>query len=802
MYIEHPRIRERTLEARAYQMNIGKVCLASSTLVVLPTGMGKTVIALTTVAERVGDGKVLFVAPTKPLVEQHHRFLTDHLILDGVEKFTGETSPSKRAAIWRDAHVVVATPQVIENDLANNRMTLEDVSLVVFDEAHRAVGNYAYVFIAQSYRTAKPGGLVLGMTASPGNNMDSILNVCRNLGIVWIEARTENDPDVLPYVHRIRIDWVRVKVPEAMKKVVAELNVIFEEQVKKLHGWGLLPKGRRPSVRILLSVNDTIRHRMAQGRSHSLYQAATVQAIAIKVNHAMDLAETQGMEALRSYMTKLEEEAAGRKGSKATRTLVRHPSFAAAKALLSVEMEHPKMEALAKTVNRQLAEKPDSRIIVFTHYRDTAENVTAMLNADASICAVRFVGQASHGDDRGLSQRRQVEILDKFKAGEYNVLVATSVAEEGLDIPSTELVVFYEPVPSEIRTIQRRGRTGRRKVGRVVILISGGTRDEAYYWSSNRKERNMRAEIDRIRKMLRDGTIDDTSKVGTAIAPPAEDPRDAGDDDDLDESGADEGRDPALERAGMATPIDILGRMGNEMPTDGEAGEDEGGTECGEEQVTLDRYAVDLRIIADMREFRSPVTREVSRHGILVEGKMLEAGDYIVSTRVAVERKTAEDLAASIIDGRLFQQVKDLASAYPTPVIIVEGPVFSTRVPENVLLGALASMLIDFRIPVLNTATPEETARLLIAMARREAKAGRGSSVRPGRVSRDPEDMRQYVVEGLPNVSGVLAKRLLDHFGSVRAVMNASEEELQAVQGIGKVKAKAIIDTVDGEWRG
>jgi Fanconi anemia group M protein len=96
-----------------------------------------------------------------------------------------------------------------------------------------------------------------------------------------------------------------------------------------------------------------------------------------------------------------------------------------------------------------------------------------------------------------------VEIIEKFSKGEFNVLVATSVAEEGLDIPSTDLVVFYEPVPSEIRTIQRRGRTGRRRPGRVVVLVTKDTRDEIYYYSARRKEKRMHQELERLRRELK-----------------------------------------------------------------------------------------------------------------------------------------------------------------------------------------------------------------------------------------------------------------------------------------------------------
>src|SRR5437016_265200 len=147
--------------------------------------------------------------------------------------------------------------------------------------------------------------------------------------------------------------------------------------------------------------------------------------------------------------------------------------------------------------------KPESKVIVFAHYRETADRVTQELARIPGLRPVRFVGQASHGKDIGLSQKEQVEILEKFKAVEVNVIVATSIGEEGLDIPQVDLVVFYEPVPSEIRTIQRRGRTGRSAAGRVIMLVTKDTRDEAYLYSARRKERKMHVELDRLRKELK-----------------------------------------------------------------------------------------------------------------------------------------------------------------------------------------------------------------------------------------------------------------------------------------------------------
>ena len=132
-------------------------------------------------------------------------------------------------------------------------------------------------------------------------------------------------------------------------------------------------------------------------------------------------------------------------------------------------------------------ERPDT-VFSLHHF---VSNLVEKLNKIQGAHPVRFVGQGSREGDKGMTQKQQKEILDQFRNGEYNILVATSVGEEGLDIPSTDAVIFYEPVSSAIRLIQRRGRTGRNRPGEVFIFVTLGSRDEAALWSSRGKEQQM-----------------------------------------------------------------------------------------------------------------------------------------------------------------------------------------------------------------------------------------------------------------------------------------------------------------------
>ena len=768
MYIEHQMIEPESLEERHYQISIADSANKRSTLVVLPTGMGKTIIAALVVAEtlRTKRGKILFMAPTKPLVEQHTRFIKKYLISEPPVLFTGEVPPAKRKQMWEESQIIVATPQVISNDLVSGQIDLKEVSLIVFDEAHRAVGDYAYVFIGEKYRRIKSGH-VLGMTASPGNDPDKILEVCENLGIEGVEIRHEYDPDVVRYVHDIYIRWVEIEVPKDMAKVIQHLNKAQEEQANALRRAGYLKKGRYVSMKDMLQAQRVIQGQLRTGsKSQSTFTAATTIAIAMKLNHALELAETQGIAALQAYFDRLVKEATSKGATRAAKQTIKLPkvqmAMKEANKLEATKVESPKLAKVKKLVVAQLNQKPDSRIIVFTHYRDTSDMVCDALSDITIIRPVRFVGQATKGKDKGMSQKKQVEIIDKFQGGEFNVLVATSVAEEGLDIPSTDLVVFYEPVPSEIRTIQRRGRTGRHRTGKVVILISKGTRDEAYYWSSKHKEARMHKELEKLRKELQKEIV-----VG---GPTAHD----------------------FESASIRGKSQKAKEVKEDEPKDQKTLTDFGPKEEGPRP----------RLIADTREFKSQVVRHLSKKDVIVESKQLDVGDYLVSERVGVERKEVDDFLSSMMDGRLFSQVKALKRAYQSPLIIIEGgSLFDRRrISPDAIRGALASITTDFGVPLMFTADDMETAEFLLALVKREMAEGRKPGIRGEKGTMNDQERQQFIIEGLPNISGVIAQRLLSHFGSVRGVLEASEKELMKVQGVGKVIAKGIRETLDAPY--
>lgn len=754
MQVKREFIKPDTVERREYQINIANSAAKNNTLVVLPTGLGKTIVALILIAEELKkeNNKILFLAPTKPLVIQHVQFLREFLTInsESIIIFTGEISPAKRREMWNNAKIIVSTPQVIENDLLSKRLNLKDVSFIVFDECHHAVGEYAYVFVSEMYQKQRDDRLALGMTASPGNDVSKILEVCKNLDITNIEIRTKYDPDVRPYVHDLKIIWKEIPLPQDFAHTIQLLRKALSERLKNLKNVGVIESSsvllinRTKLLEAQKRIQGEIRSRAKPPKT--LFRAASTQSEAMKIHYALELLQTQGVNALKNYFQRMGKEAVSKDSSKASRTIMSDNNILEAVAYAkSLDIEHPKVQEIVKIVEKQLETKPNSRIIVFTHYRDTSSYFSQLLENVKKARPSRFIGQAAKEGDKGLTQKEQSKVIQKFKEGEYNVLIATSVAEEGLDIPSTDLVIFYEPIPSEIRTIQRRGRTGRKMPGKVIILITKGTPDEGYYWAAKRKEKRMRSELELIRSKL-------SKKIEDA---------------------------------------ETLYRREVEGITD---------------QKTLMDYGKkekQVKIVVDHREYRSNVVRNLAVKETFVEPQQLDVGDYVLSSRIGVERKNVDDFLASLIEGKLFKQMAQLRDAYSRPVLILEGENLLTKrnISHNAIFGSLASISVDFGIPVLMTKDSSETADLLKVIAQREQREDKKAViVRGEKTQMSLRERQQFIIEGLPNVSAVIAKRLLGHFGSIKDIANATEEELLEVKGVGKNIASDIIKLLNANY--
>ncbi len=495
-YFDHPLIKDGKLEKRLYQETIFHTTVENNSLVVLPTGTGKTISAVLLAAHRLNKrgGKVLFLAPTRPLVEQHKRFFNEFLEIAGgdMKVLTGKVRPEKREKEYERGMCFFATPQVVQNDIIAGRMDLNDFSLMIFDECHRTTGDYPYSFIAEMYMKKAKNPRILGLTASPGGSKGDIKRVIDNLYIDEVEIRTEKDSDVKGYIEKVDKKWRKVELPDEFEEVKKLLEEAYKERINKLKDWDYAPKGD-VYRKELLKLQGRLRKKISKGEDDKLmYAALSKSAEAMKIEHGLMLLETQGSSSLYQYFKRLRKEAREGK-TKAAKSVMKDGKIATAfrktSSLLEKGIEHPKLDVLTEIVEDQVKEKKDSKILVFSHYRDQVDKIVKTLEDVEGCKPGAFIGQAG---DEGMSQTEQVERLEKLEEGEYNTIVATSVGEEGLDIPSVDLVVFYEPVASEIRSIQRRGRTGRQMEGKVIVLMAKDTRDEAYYWKSKHRERRMK----------------------------------------------------------------------------------------------------------------------------------------------------------------------------------------------------------------------------------------------------------------------------------------------------------------------
>lgn len=491
---------------REYQKRIFETCVKKNCLVVLPTGLGKTLIALMLAIKRMEDfpgEKVVFLAPTKPLAEQHLVSFKKHLpeLFADMQLFTGMIKANKRKEIWKTADIIFSTPQCIANDLKKNLYNLEEVCLLIEDEAHKCLKNYDYNYIAQEYQKQAKHPRLLGLTASPGSESQKIKEICKNLSIEEVEIRTKESNDVKAYVQELEFKKIIVNFPPAFEEMKQILLDIFTSYINEL-------KKRRvlfgpSSKKALIELQKKLMGNIARGnKNFNILLSASACAQAIKIQHALELLETQTMKSFNKYLKTLFNQAST-KQSKGVVKLVGKPEFnfvfMRSNELLAKDIEHPKLAKLVELVNKEKLQNKKIKIIVFTQFRETATIICKKLNELSGIKAKVFVGQAKK-NGTGLSQKEQKQIINEFSEGKINILCATCIAEEGLDIPEVNVVIFYEPVPSAIRAIQRSGRTARLMKGKLIMLITKKTRDEAFYYVSKSKEKKMHSIINSMKE--------------------------------------------------------------------------------------------------------------------------------------------------------------------------------------------------------------------------------------------------------------------------------------------------------------
>ena len=796
--VDRPLLVDGSVQRRRYQIRLADAAAADHTLVCLPTGLGKTAVSLLVTAERLHEagGKSLFLAPTKPLVQQHADFYREALSIpdDEIVVFTGDVRPDDRAALWGDARVAIATPQVVENDLVGNRISLSDVTHCTFDECHRATGDYAYVYIAKRYHADAADPLATGMSASPGGDTEEIETVCENLGLVNVEVMTEEDADVDEYTHDTDVQWEQVTLPDEVLAVRDALNEVISDRLEKLKQLGVTNKTSPDlSQRDLNEMRGQLKRMMDNDQSEG-YEGMSTHAEVMKLRRATELVETQSVESVRRYFERQREAARSSGASKASQRMVADPKVREAmRKAEAFDGLHPKFSQARILLAETLGIDGGERAILFTESRDTAEALVEFLSASFDVR--KFVGQGDKEGSDGMSQTQQQETLDEFKAGAFEVLVSTSVAEEGLDVPEVDLVCFYEPVPTAIRSIQRKGRTGRQAEGKVVVLMAEDTRDEAFFWISRRREKKMASQLAELKAATDDieGSVGGDGQAGLDAF--------GGGDDGADGESATggDGRGADTSDAGLT---DFAAAAGADEADGGEVESDE----TADGVVATAGVDEGVEVVVDQRELDSAIAKDLStRDGLVTRLETLAVGDYVLSDRVAVERKSAADFVDSMLDAdrSMFEQVGELSRAYARPVMVVEGTaLYGQRdIDPNAIRGALASLAVDFDVSVLRTEDEGDTTELLATIARREQETrDREVSVHGEKTTRTRAEQQEYVVSSIADIGPVTARTLLEHFGTVEAVMTAPEDDLLAVDGVGPVTAERIREVVGSEY--
>jgi ERCC4-related helicase len=457
---------------RKYQQEIASnVLKKGNTLVVLPTGLGKTLIAFLVMEKALKIGATLFLAPTKPLVNQHLKEIKDTFKEYNAIALTGEIKKKDRKKLWEEADIIVATPQTVEKDL--NSIDKDRFSLVVLDEVHRTSGKYAYSPIAIEF---KPHALLLGLTASPGSKKEKINEIKDKLAITNVEIRDYEDEDVKPYVKEIDFEWVNVLEDREHREIKKQLNELLEWYKSNIRRYGFKTVPLKSRKGMIFS-----RDLILKSPNPTKYQALKYLSASINLDYAIEMLETQSMGCFLNYIQNMNT-----KETKGTQILLKDGRLEKIVEYVKKNpCRHPKTQKLIDIINKN----KEGKYIVFSQYTAQIEYLDTVLSLEGFKCK-KFIGQR-----KGNTRKQQMEIIKEFRNDEFNVLIASSIGEEGLDIPSVDYVIFYEPIPSEIRSIQRRGRAGRHKKGFVKILITKGTRDETYLFASKNKEKKMKKTV-------------------------------------------------------------------------------------------------------------------------------------------------------------------------------------------------------------------------------------------------------------------------------------------------------------------
>ncbi|KAI9698381.1 MAG: 3'-5' DNA helicase [Candelina mexicana] len=524
----HHELDEETLRTWVYPTNLGTIRdyqysivqrgLYHNLLVALPTGLGKTFIAATIMLNWFRwtvSSQIVFVAPTKPLVSQQVQacFGIAGIPRSQTTLLTGATPPGVRAEEWLNKRVFFMTPQTLINDLKTGCCDPKKIVLVVVDEAHRATGGYAYVEVVNFIQRFNTSFRVLALTATPGATVEAVQQVIDGLNISRVEIRTEESIDIRQYVHTRKTETILFDYSEEMVMLMDLFSQSMQPILDKLNQQNAY-WAKDPMTLTAFGLTEA-RQKWSNspaGRNANFSLKGLVNTIftaLASLAHAIELLKYHGIGPFYHNLLRFRNETqSGEKGSKYRKQVIESPHFQ--KMMTRVQswindanfVGHPKLDYLQNVVINHFldagegrgaargAPPSNTRIMIFAHYRDSAEEVVRVLKRNEPMIRPHvFVGQASAKGSEGMDQKKQQDIIEKFKQGIYNTIVATSIGEEGLDIGEVDLIICYDSSASPIRMLQRMGRTGRKRAGNIVLLLMRGKEESSFIRAKDNYEK-------------------------------------------------------------------------------------------------------------------------------------------------------------------------------------------------------------------------------------------------------------------------------------------------------------------------
>ncbi|OHT06127.1 Type III restriction enzyme, res subunit family protein [Tritrichomonas foetus] len=468
---------------RNYQYDISEMCFRYNTLVCLPTASGKTLIAAVVMMNFFRwypKGKIIFMAPTRTLVNQQIEACSNftNISKDKVIIMTGTNIYGKaREQMWKEKTVFFCTPQVVQNDLHNGRLDASKIVLLIVDEAHHASGKYAYSVVVRSIAARNSQFRVVGLSATPGSDMRAIQGVIFNLMISKVVYLDDNDPEIAKYQQKTDVEIIVVPLGADESTLEELLGQCIRQIAQPLQLKGHL----RTSDPKLLNRGvfyEMKNFQQSPIKSKEFYNCMNLFSILLSLVNMKEKITKYGAQMLNQALKDFEKKG---KQTLEKKKLIDSSPFQTLLRLAekSKNTSHPKLAQLGVILEDFLNKNVHSKVIVFTQYRASAVSIEEHLKKIPVVKCSIFIGHNDTRQNEGLDESTQIEIISLFRKGNINCIIATSVGEEGLDIGEVDLIVCYDTSSSPLKTVQRMGRTGRKKNGKVIFLMAEGYEEKS-----------------------------------------------------------------------------------------------------------------------------------------------------------------------------------------------------------------------------------------------------------------------------------------------------------------------------------